>query len=1033
MTTRSASTRALAPFTLALLALAGCSSGGGGNSSDTGAQTCALASASPLRVTQMTPAPNSQYVSVAATVSLQFNTCLDLSSVTSTSVQLTRLTGLTGVAVAVTRSYDAPTATLKLVPTAALVADATYQVTVQWVLGAHGETMSSAYVETFHTRATPDVTAPTTTASPGTGRYKTAPLVSLLCSDGATGGGCARTYYSLDGSAPTTLYTAPILVSHNLTIKFYSVDFDGNAEASKSADYVIDTTPPTILSIDPQDGATGVPRTVKIKAHFSEEMAPWTLTSANVTMSPSPARTYSWDGATDTLTIAPLHRLECGTTYTVTFGTGVEDLAGNGLVAPVASSFTVHTDCEEPATTASVADGVYVTTQSVTLTCTDTGGSGCARIVYTLDGSVPSLDPVNGTVVSGASAGPISIGVGDTVLRFYAEDNAGNREAVREERYSISTTGFTYVATGNALARGIGPVPAKFVSLQGAGVVNAFFRDPTNGRLYRATDRGLYASDDGVSWSRTTFIDDVGYPAKATAVYAQGSLVFAGTSAGLYRSYDGGATFEHLEGGRVHPPWIDDIDGDGQHVYVASNAGLRVSHDRGETFVESDVTLVFEDVQVEHATGMVFLATSTYLGGLRVTSVNGGGTTVYDTTNGMPSNLVRAVAVTPGAVYAATDAGLAVLGRDGSGNVTGVEAVRTSANGLGFDDHVLKVRAVDTTIYAITTAGYPPNFYVSTNGGQTFSPRALTTPASDLRSAVSLYVQGSEVYVGAPPGWFLSTDGALTFVEKDLPSFVRIKGSGSTLYAAASGSVGGADGDDGLLVSTDGFRTFTGRGERNGMGQGGGSVNDLVVDGTSVYAATDWGVAISTNAASTFVTYSKNNGAGLWDLSVDCLAVQTGKIWACASNSLDLSTNGGSTFTSAFKILAGLPRAVAASGSNVYYADTDDLRVSNNGGAAFATRTLGVSPQDLALAPDGTVYVATSSGVFVSIDAGTSFSRIAGVAATTGVYSVDATAGALYVGIDSKLGISTDGGQTFVWRGGSDGLPGTPLDTWYQP
>lgn len=143
---------------------------------------------------------------------------------------------------------------------------------------------------------------------------------------------------------------------------------------------------------------------------------------------------------------------------------------------------TSHADCREPVTTASLAGGVFTAPQSVALTCTDAGGSGCARIVYTTDGSIPSLVPPNGTVVASASAGPIAIGAGDTVLRCFAEDGAGNREALKEQRYSVSTTGFTFVAMNGGIARGVGPVPSRFEPLLPGGETSVFVRDPSNER-----------------------------------------------------------------------------------------------------------------------------------------------------------------------------------------------------------------------------------------------------------------------------------------------------------------------------------------------------------------------------------------------------------------------------------------------------------------------------------------------------------------------------------------------------------------------
>ncbi|HEX8699219.1 MAG TPA: chitobiase/beta-hexosaminidase C-terminal domain-containing protein, partial [Myxococcaceae bacterium] len=90
-----------------------------------------------------------------------------------------------------------------------------------------------------------DTVAPTTTAAPPGGVYGPAQTVTLTCDDG-TGVGCMATYYTVDGSTPTTgssQYTAPLTISANTTLKFFSVDTLGNAEAVKTQQYFIGTLP----------------------------------------------------------------------------------------------------------------------------------------------------------------------------------------------------------------------------------------------------------------------------------------------------------------------------------------------------------------------------------------------------------------------------------------------------------------------------------------------------------------------------------------------------------------------------------------------------------------------------------------------------------------------------------------------------------------------------------------------------------------------------------------------------------------------
>ena len=79
-------------------------------------------------------------------------------------------------------------------------------------------------------------------------KYKTAVQVGLTATDNAGGSGVNKTYYTTDGSAPTTasaVYTAPFTVSATATVKFFSTDLAGNAEVVKAQLIKIDSTPPT--------------------------------------------------------------------------------------------------------------------------------------------------------------------------------------------------------------------------------------------------------------------------------------------------------------------------------------------------------------------------------------------------------------------------------------------------------------------------------------------------------------------------------------------------------------------------------------------------------------------------------------------------------------------------------------------------------------------------------------------------------------------------------------------------------------------
>ncbi len=99
----------------------------------------------------------------------------------------------------------------------------------------------------------PDTTPPATTISCNSsacsgGWYSTAVTVALSATDNTGGSGVSKTYYTTDGSTPTTsstVYAGPFTVPATTTVKFFSVDNAGNTEQVNSQAVQIDTAAPT--------------------------------------------------------------------------------------------------------------------------------------------------------------------------------------------------------------------------------------------------------------------------------------------------------------------------------------------------------------------------------------------------------------------------------------------------------------------------------------------------------------------------------------------------------------------------------------------------------------------------------------------------------------------------------------------------------------------------------------------------------------------------------------------------------------------
>ncbi len=268
-----------------------------------------------------------------------------------------------------------------------------------------------------------DTAAPTTTATPAGGTYKDSQSVVLACTDG-TGSGCSATHYTTDGSEPTTSsprYTAPISIAANTTLKFFSVDTAGNAEAVRTETYVIDTVAPTTTAT-PAGGLYNASQSV-------------TLACTDGAGSGCAATHYTTDGSEPT-TSSPRYTAALSLASNTTLKFFSVDTAGN---AEAVHTETYVIDTVAPTTTATPAGGIYKANQSVVLACDDGTGSGCAATHYTTDGSEPTTSSPRYTAALSLTA--------NTTLKFFSMDTAGNVEAVHTETYVIDTVAPTTTAT----------------------------------------------------------------------------------------------------------------------------------------------------------------------------------------------------------------------------------------------------------------------------------------------------------------------------------------------------------------------------------------------------------------------------------------------------------------------------------------------------------------------------------------------------------------------------------------------------------
>jgi bacillopeptidase F (M6 metalloprotease family) len=301
--------------------------------------------------------------------------------------------------------------------------------------------VDAAFNESAHT--TPDANScatvssgpaipPTSSATPAGGAFNSSQSVTLSC---VTSGGVACSiYYTTDGSDPvpqaSPLYTAPIPVNTDTTLKFIARDELGNNElVIHTEQYVIDAVAPTTTA-SPLGGS--FPSSVAV-----------TLSCIDGAGSGCATIYYTTDDSTPT-TASSVYSGPISITSSLNLKFFAVDRAGNAEAVRTESyTITGPVDSIPPVSSVSIPGGVYTVPQTVSLSCVDnTGGSGCDRIFYTTDGTEP-------TTASTVYSAPIDIN-SQTTLRFFAVDIAGNEETpAHTEIYSFDSTNPPFNSTGS--------------------------------------------------------------------------------------------------------------------------------------------------------------------------------------------------------------------------------------------------------------------------------------------------------------------------------------------------------------------------------------------------------------------------------------------------------------------------------------------------------------------------------------------------------------------------------------------------------
>jgi len=258
--------------------------------------------------------------------------------------------------------------------------------------------------------AASDDVAPVTTSNIPTNWIKTPLAVTLTANDASSA--VEATYYSIDGSDPTTLYTSPFTVSTEgtTTVKYLSEDVAGNTESVKTELLRIDAHAP-ISVLTAQAVTWGNDATVTI--------------SAADAMSGLKRIVYIVDNGFPQYYSAPFKVSRNGTSgHRVDYYS--EDNAGNKELLRTFDLTINAPDTAPPNTTSNISEGWVNLDQLVELTAEDpiSGDpmNGVAATYVSTDGSFPTTP----------YTAPIPVTTeGVTTFRYYSVDRRGNVEPLR--------------------------------------------------------------------------------------------------------------------------------------------------------------------------------------------------------------------------------------------------------------------------------------------------------------------------------------------------------------------------------------------------------------------------------------------------------------------------------------------------------------------------------------------------------------------------------------------------------------------------
>ena len=515
-------------------------------------------------------------------------------------------------------------------------------------------------------------------------------------------------------------------------------------------------------------------------------------------------------------------------------------------------------------------------------------------------------------------------------------------------------------------------------------------------------------------------------------------VVYAGTSSGLFKSIDGGATWSATGTGLSYQPLADvAIDPTATStLYAATSSGqLFKSVDGGASWilVHSMTFTAHRAVAVDplNPSTVHALANSLFGPSDLMTSLDGGLNWPTQSSTGISSPTALVLdPVTPSTLYVTGSNGIAKSINGGS-TWTPVNDGLSNLNVLGL--------AIDPTAPATLLVSTNSGVFKSTNGGTSWNPTSAPLGGWDLVMDPS---SPSTLYLGTLSGGVYKTiDGGDTwqpsnagFPSATIYALAIDRGTPSSIYASPGQM------DVGVIKSVDAGATWTAGGLTGLMNAW---ASGLAVDpGTSILASGNGRILKRLHAGGAWTNLNAS-GPVPGTLLADPADPLT--YYGLSGNGVSKSTNGALTWSPAntglpFSTLGSVSAlAIDPVASGTLYVgfatsvSSATIYKTTDGGANWSPSGTGLPTpafpplwvNSIAVDPvtPNRVYAGTTYGVYVSINSGASWSRPDTAPGDIQAFAIDpAVPTTVYAGTDTGVLKSVDGGLT--WTPAGNGLPG---------